>query len=73
MFQDFVVDQRGFPADPKLETHCKRELFHGVWKLLLDKKFIRAYKHGILLEFPDGRIRRVYLRIITYSADYPEK
>ncbi|KIO16448.1 hypothetical protein M407DRAFT_40576, partial [Tulasnella calospora MUT 4182] len=72
-FQDFVVDQRGFPADPKLETHCRRELFHGVWKLLLDKKFIRAYKHGILIEFPDRIIRRVYLRIITYSADYPEK
>ncbi|KAG8898963.1 hypothetical protein FRC00_002093 [Tulasnella sp. 408] len=73
MFQDFVVSQRGFPADSKLETHCRRELFHGVWKLLLDKKFIRAYKHGILIEFPDRIIRRVYLRIITYSADYPEK
>lgn len=72
-FQDFVVGQRGFPADSKLETHCRRELFHSVWKLLLDKKFIRAYKHGILILFPDGVIRRVYLRIITYSADYPEK
>ncbi|KAG8914957.1 hypothetical protein FRC01_003851 [Tulasnella sp. 417] len=72
-FQDFVSSQRGFPADSKLETHCRRELFHEVWKLLLDKKFIRAYKHGLLILFPDGMIRRVYLRIITYSADYPEK
>ncbi|KAG9000858.1 hypothetical protein FRB90_011721, partial [Tulasnella sp. 427] len=72
-FQDFVCHQRGYPADSQLKTHCRQELFHGVWRILLDRKFIRAYKHGIVIAFPDGSIRRVYLRIITYSADYPEK
>ncbi|KAG8891805.1 hypothetical protein FRC00_013056 [Tulasnella sp. 408] len=72
-FQDFVCEQRGFAADARLKTHCKHELFHKVWRILLDKKFVKAYKHGILIEFPDGSVRRVYLRIVTYSADYPEK
>ncbi|KIO32590.1 hypothetical protein M407DRAFT_66420, partial [Tulasnella calospora MUT 4182] len=72
-FQDFVCEQRGFPADARLKTHCRHELFHAVWRILLDKDFIKAYKHGILIKFPDGTVRRVYLRIITYSADYPEK
>ncbi|KIO17438.1 hypothetical protein M407DRAFT_84982, partial [Tulasnella calospora MUT 4182] len=67
-FQDFVCTQRGFPADAPLKTHCKHELFHKVWRILLDKKFVKAYKHGILIVFPDGSVRRVYLRIVTYSA-----
>ncbi|KAG8958343.1 hypothetical protein FRC05_009001, partial [Tulasnella sp. 425] len=72
-FQDFVCEQRGYPADARLKTHCRHELFHQVWCILLDKKFVKAYKHGILVVFPDGSLRRVYLRIVTYSADYPEK
>ncbi|KAG2060000.1 hypothetical protein BDR06DRAFT_967528 [Suillus hirtellus] len=47
-----------------LHTHCRRELFHGCWEILLDKDFLHAYRHGIVL--------RIFPRIFTYSADYPE-
>lgn len=54
-------------------THCRRELMHQVWKLMLDDEFITAYQHGIIIRCADGVLRRVYPRIFTYSADYPEK
>ncbi|KAJ7181996.1 hypothetical protein C8R46DRAFT_1210480 [Mycena filopes] len=54
-------------------THCRRELMHQVWKLMLDDEFITAYQHGIVIHCADGVWRRVYPRIFTYSADYPEK
>ncbi|KAK0421714.1 hypothetical protein EV421DRAFT_1724714 [Armillaria borealis] len=56
-----------------LLTHCRRELMHEAWKLLLDAEFVHAYIHGIVLKCADGVYRRVYPRIFTYSADYPEK
>ncbi|KIK32956.1 hypothetical protein CY34DRAFT_813946 [Suillus luteus UH-Slu-Lm8-n1] len=56
-----------------LHTHCRRELFQGCWEILLDEDFLRAYRHGIVLRCADGMLRRVFPRIFTYSADYPEK
>lgn len=56
-----------------LLTHCRRELMHQVWCLMLDEEFVEAYRHGIILLCADGVLRRVYPRIFTYSADYPEK
>ncbi|KAG2054253.1 hypothetical protein BDR06DRAFT_884542, partial [Suillus hirtellus] len=40
---------------------------------LLDAEFLKAYRHGIVLQCPDGTLRRVFPCIFTYSADYPEK
>ena len=54
-------------------THCRRELMHAVWRFLLDCDFIHAYKYGMIITCSDGIKRRVYPRIFTYSADYPEK
>jgi hypothetical protein len=54
-------------------THCRRELMHAVWRLLLDDDFLHAYTYGIVICCADGVERRVYPRIFTYSADYPEK
>lgn len=54
-------------------THCRRELMHAVWRLLLDDEFLHAYTYGIVIKCIDGIERRVYPRIFTYSADYPEK
>lgn len=54
-------------------THCHREFFHEQWKILLDDEFLQAYEHGIVICCCDGLKRRFYLRIFTYSADYPEK
>ncbi|PBK93718.1 hypothetical protein ARMGADRAFT_1046004 [Armillaria gallica] len=59
-------------SDP-LMAHCRRELFHSVWKLLLDDEFIQAMEHGIVMKCADGIVRCVFPRIFTYSADYPEK
>jgi len=60
------------PGDP-LFTHCHRELFHAQWKDLLDDEFIHAYKHGMVFVCGDNIKRRLFPRIFTYSADYPEK
>ncbi|KAH8981633.1 hypothetical protein EDB92DRAFT_176878 [Lactarius akahatsu] len=60
------------PTAPLL-THCRRELFHSVWRLILDPDFLNAYEHGVSLTCSDGVLRQVYPRIFTYSADYPEK
>ena len=46
---------------------------HGVWRVLLDDEFLHAYQHGIVLKCADGIERRIYPRIFTYSADFPEK
>ncbi|THU80935.1 hypothetical protein K435DRAFT_694639 [Dendrothele bispora CBS 962.96] len=54
-------------------THCRRELMHAVWKLLLDDDFLHAYKYGVVVKCSDGIERRIYPRFFTYSADYPEK
>jgi hypothetical protein len=56
-----------------LHTFCRRELFHACWEILLDEDFVSAYRHGIILKCADGVTRRVFPRIFTYSADYPEK
>lgn len=54
-------------------VHCHRELLHAQWKTILDDEFMEAYTNGVVLLCSDGLHRRFYLRIFTYSADYPEK
>ena len=46
---------------------------HGSWNIILDDDFIHACTYGIVIMCIDGNERRVYPRIFTYSADYPEK
>ncbi|KAI0080905.1 hypothetical protein K474DRAFT_1576474, partial [Panus rudis PR-1116 ss-1] len=72
-FHDFFVRHKKEPPTGDILTHCRRELMHAVWRYLLDEDFLMAYKHGIVIKCADGIIRRVYPRIFTYSADYPEK
>ena len=59
--------------NPALLTHCQREFFHEQWRHILDDEFLDAYCHGIVVKCYDGEERRFYPRILTYSADYPEK
>jgi hypothetical protein len=54
-------------------AHCRREVMHAQWKILLDDEFLEAYEHGVVIKCCDGIKRRFYPRILTYSADYPEK
>ncbi|KJA14075.1 hypothetical protein HYPSUDRAFT_107425, partial [Hypholoma sublateritium FD-334 SS-4] len=72
-FWDFYFALTGDGPPEEVLTHCRRELMHAVWALLLDTEFMHAYEHGIVIECPDGVFRRFYPRIFTYSADYPEK
>ncbi|KAF7985138.1 hypothetical protein HWV62_7692 [Athelia sp. TMB] len=73
-FKDFVSHHTlGKGMSQKFMTHCRRELLHAQWELLLDDDFIMAYQHGIVVECGDGVTRRIYPRVFTYSADYPEK
>ena len=71
--QDAYHEAFGKDATPDVLVHCKRELVHAIWELLLDEEFMKAYKHGIVIMCADGIARRVYPRFVTYSADYPEK
>ncbi|PSS06869.1 hypothetical protein PHLCEN_2v3527 [Hermanssonia centrifuga] len=71
--QDWYEATFGKAATAAVLTHCKRELMHAIWMLLLDDEFMHAYEHGVVIMFADGIARRVFPRIFTYSADYPEK
>ncbi|KAF8872006.1 hypothetical protein BD779DRAFT_1613865 [Infundibulicybe gibba] len=74
-FQDAVADfhTKWGTQKKSILAHCRRELMHAIWKVLLDDEFIHAYHYGIVITCWDGIKRRVYPRIFTYSADYPEK
>jgi hypothetical protein len=72
-FQDWYRLTFGNAATAAVLTHCRRELMQAIWLILLDKDFMHAYQFGIIMEFADGIMRRVFPRFFTYSADYPEK
>ena len=73
-FKDFVASHSdGKGPSSAFMTHFHREYFHAQWKELLDNDFLEAYEHGVIIECCDGKKRRFYLRIFSYSADYPEK
>jgi hypothetical protein len=57
----------------QLLAHCRHELPHKCWKIILDDEFLHAYEHGIVVDCGDGVCHRLYPRIFVYSADYPEK
>ncbi|KIJ40747.1 hypothetical protein M422DRAFT_173372 [Sphaerobolus stellatus SS14] len=71
--RNFILEISGQAASAPLFTHCKREMVQAVWQLLMDGDFIKAYRHSIVVRCSDGILRRIYIRLITYSADYPEK
>jgi hypothetical protein len=66
-------EARGKIADKALLTHSRREYFHAALHLIFDEEFIHAYQYGVVMTFPDQISRRVFPRLITYAADYPEK
>lgn len=63
----------GRPISDQLAAHIKREIFHAALRVLLDDDFVEAYRSGMVIMCSDGVERRLYPRIFTYSADYPEK
>ncbi|EUC55247.1 hypothetical protein RSOL_104410 [Rhizoctonia solani AG-3 Rhs1AP] len=71
--KDRISELNGRPASSALLTHLRRELMHAVLHELLDDEFLHAWRHGIVVKCADGITRRVFPRIFTYSADYPER
>ncbi|KAJ3533934.1 hypothetical protein NMY22_g7130 [Coprinellus aureogranulatus] len=73
-FKDWWLETSGQPnIQTVLQSHCQRELIHGQLRVIFDDEFMHAYEHGIVVKCADGIERRFYPRILTYSADYPEK
>ena len=56
-----------------IETRYKRELMHAIWSHLMDEDFIKGCTDGLTIQCFDNIERVFYIRIMTYSADYPEK
>ena len=54
-------------------TFLKRELMQAVLLLLMDERFMYAYVHGLVLLCGDEIMRRMFIRFLIHSADYPEK
>ncbi|KAG9091927.1 hypothetical protein FRC06_000322 [Ceratobasidium sp. 370] len=71
--EEAITKLHGKPPIDALLAHLRRELMQEVWKVLLDDEFIHAWFNGVVIKCADGIPRRVFPRIITYSADYPEK
>ncbi|KAI0757776.1 hypothetical protein C8Q80DRAFT_1216250 [Daedaleopsis nitida] len=61
------------PPTEEVLRFCRRELFCRIWLLLMDDKFMKAYTEGIVVMCGDGVMRRLFLRLLTYAADYMEK
>ena len=49
------------------------QVMQQIWLRLLDKKFMEAWKNGIVVTCGDGIRRRLFFRFFIYAADYPEK
>ncbi|KAG8679254.1 hypothetical protein FRC09_019100, partial [Ceratobasidium sp. 395] len=71
--KDEITKLNGRPPSANLLTYLRRELMHSVLHELLDAEFLQAWQHGIAVKCRDGIWRRVFPRIFTYAADYPER
>ncbi|EJD06506.1 uncharacterized protein FOMMEDRAFT_36276, partial [Fomitiporia mediterranea MF3/22] len=58
----------------ELLTHLKYKLFQAVLSyILLQPEILKVYSSGILFDYSDRKLYRLFLRFAFYSADYPEK
>lgn len=51
---EILVDIAPKTQRPALKAHCRRELMHEIWCLLMDDDFLHAYQHGIVILCTDG-------------------
>ncbi|KAJ7799440.1 hypothetical protein B0H14DRAFT_3491588 [Mycena olivaceomarginata] len=73
-FHDYFQKLTGSAPSADFLTHCRRELMHAIWRLLLDDEFLKAYEHGIVINVKMGccsaftlgfsRTRPIILRIL---------
>ena len=69
----FYNDHYKEPPTAPVLRFLKHELVRKIWLRLLDENFMKAYKEGVVVRCGDGILRRLFLRLVVYSADYPEK
>ncbi|KAJ3543081.1 hypothetical protein NMY22_g3268 [Coprinellus aureogranulatus] len=74
-FEDYITTQTGGGnLPPKLIPYLNQEAMHAQWAIILGEAGLQdAIANGFIFKCSDGRERRFYIRIFTYSADYPEK
>ncbi|KAG0703308.1 hypothetical protein DFH29DRAFT_998600 [Suillus ampliporus] len=67
--QEIYIDIFGEPTSSSTYTHLKRELIHAIWELILDGKFMEAYKHGIVIRcnYPE----KILLASIKFLGQCP--
>jgi len=53
--------------------HLKCKLIHAIYELILNSKFMEAYKDGVIVTCYDGIQQHLFVRLLTYSGNYPEK
>ncbi|KAL5480587.1 hypothetical protein ACEPAI_1858 [Sanghuangporus weigelae] len=72
--QDVYKRHYGRAASSQALTHLRRKLMQAVLSLaVLQPDFLNAYENGFLFLCCDGVHRRLFPRIMVYSADYPER
>ncbi|TEB37734.1 hypothetical protein FA13DRAFT_1704897 [Coprinellus micaceus] len=71
--QDAYIKEFHHAPQSALLTHLHKELFQLIWYELIDEEFVKAYNDGFKWKCADGITRLLFPRILTYSADYPEK
>jgi hypothetical protein len=72
-FQDIYTQAHKEVSSHEMYTYFKQELMHAIWKLLWDRRFVEAYKTGLLIECVDHVDHRFFTCFFSYSANYPEK
>ncbi|KAJ3527383.1 hypothetical protein NMY22_g9809 [Coprinellus aureogranulatus] len=72
-FKDYLTERTGGRIPPDLITYLNRECFHEQWAIILDDELLKAIIEGIVIMCSDGIERRFFIRIFTYSSDYPER
>ena len=54
-------------------THVKRELVHGVLRLMFGGQFSEAHEHGIITDCIDQIAHLWFPWLVCHSMDYPER
>ncbi|TEB21218.1 hypothetical protein FA13DRAFT_1800109 [Coprinellus micaceus] len=72
-FKDYLSARTGGKIPPYLMSHLNRECYHAQWVIILDDQLLEAISEGVVLMCSDGVKRRFFIRIFTYSSDYPER
>jgi hypothetical protein len=66
--------REGKPMPQALKTHFNWELAQANWSKVLDKQFIDAWVHGIVVTCHANGVKHcLFPQIFSYSMDYPKK